>query len=204
MKLPKLADFFPVNNAMAELYGGWLEGPFFKVIFNKGAMKNQIKRANEFLIENGFETQIEVSYFDDNLEFEIDLLTFSYNTLGGNMLLFIYEQPPNLNPFDSLTELVRVFRDEREWKQFHTAKNLSMAVSSEAGELLDLFLWDREEKVNKEKASNEIADILIYLLLLSKELNIDILESVVEKVQNNNLKYPVEKSKGIAKKYNEL
>ena len=204
MLLPKLADYFPVNNAMAELYGGWLEGPYFKVIFSQGAMTDQINLANSFLKDNGFETEIHEGDFNDDLEIEVDLITFSYRTLGGNMLLFIYEQPLMSQPIDSLIELIRLFRDERDWKEFHTAKNLAMAVSSEAGELLDLFLWDRGDNPDRQKISNEIADVFIYLLLLSKELEIDIFKSAIDKIKTNAEKYPVEKSKGTAKKYNEL
>lgn len=204
MKLPKLSNFFPVNETMADLYGGWLEGPFFKIIFNQGLMNDQIDSANYFLEQNGFETVISEDDFKDNLEIELDLITFSFKTLGGNMLLLIYEQPLMSKPMDSLVEFIKLFRDERDWKQFHTSKNLSMAISAEAGELLDHFLWDRSNDINQDKISNEIADILMYLILLSNELNIDIIDSVINKIKQNAEKYPIDKSKGTARKYNKL
>ncbi len=204
MKLPKLADYFPVNNALAELYGGWLEGPYFKHSFHNQDRLTLLQQVNDFLKENGFEKEVSLEEFDDENYFEGGDLSMKFDLIGYNMIMLMYSQPLIIKPIDSLTELIRMFRDERDWKQFHTPKNLSMAISSEAGELLDLFLWDREDNINIEKASDEIADILIYLLLLSKELNVDILESVVEKIQKNNLNYPIEKSKGVAKKYNEL
>ncbi len=204
MKLPILKDFFPINNAMAELYGGTLAGHFFTIVFNQENVIEQIRRANIFLKENGFETEIHESDFDDNKEIELELITFSYKALGPNMLMMTYEQPILSQPINSLIELITLFRDERDWKQFHTPKNLTMAISSEVGELLDLFLWDRSKDVKLDKVANEISDILIYLLLLSKELNIDVFKSVIEKIKLNYEKYPSEKSKGSDKKYNEL
>ncbi len=204
MKLPQLSYFFPVNEAMANLYGGWLEGPFFKIIFNEGTRLEQLQKAKSFLIENGFEIEISENDFNDEGEFEQDSLILTYNLLGTNMLLLIYEQPILVQPLDSLIELIRLFRDERDWKKFHTPKNLAMALSSEAGELLDLFLWDREDNPNKEKIANEIADIFIYLLLLSKGLEIDILKSAIEKIKKNDENYPADKARGTARKYNAL
>jgi len=204
MKLPILNKFFPVNNAMAELYGGWLEGPYFKINFREKTRKENLINANLFLQENGFDIKVTAGDFNNENSCEVDSLSFHFNVLGPDCLLLIYEQPLISQPMDSLIELFRLFRDERDWKQFHTPKNLAMALSSEAGELLDLMLWDRDKNPDTEKLSNEMADVFVYLLLLSKELNIDLLKSVVEKFKKNNEKYPVSKSKGTAKKYNEL
>lgn len=103
---------------------------------------------------------------------------------------------------------VLAFRDARDWKQFHTPKNLAVSVSLEAAELLEVFQWLRDgESISEEKrsrAADEMADVLIYLLLLSDSLKVDLLPSVRAKLHKNKLKYPVSKAKGSAKKYDEL
>lgn len=97
------------------------------------------------------------------------------------------------------------FRDERDWKQFHDSKNLALAISIEAAELNELFLWKKEsDEVNIEKLKEELADILTFSFLLAEKHNLDIFEIVDEKIKKNGKKYPVAKSKGTAKKYNEL
>lgn len=113
---------------------------------------------------------------------------------------------------ESLKKLAADFRDARDWKQFHTPKDLAMAISVEANELLELFLWKNEKEIgnlagDKEKLKSirdEIADVVIASLLLCDTLNLDLSKAVNEKMEQNNRKYPVEKHKGIAKKYNEL
>jgi NTP pyrophosphatase (non-canonical NTP hydrolase) len=101
---------------------------------------------------------------------------------------------------------------EREWDQFHSVKNLSMALSVEASELLEIFQWMTEDKSNqiksdpvlKEKIEDEVADIFIYLLRVIKKTDIDLLAAVKNKMEKNKKKYPVELSKGNSKKYDEL
>jgi hypothetical protein len=112
MKLPKLSKFFPIDETLADLYGGWLEGPFFKISFHDGTRGELIEKANQFLKENGFETVITESDFEDDLEIEIDLIIFSFKVLGPNVLLLNFEQPLMSKPIDSLIELVTLFRDE--------------------------------------------------------------------------------------------
>ena len=97
------------------------------------------------------------------------------------------------------------FAEERDWDQFHSPKNLAMALTSEVGELNELFQWLTEEQsqnVDKDEIRQEIADIFIYLLRLSDKLDIDIAEAVREKIEINAKKYPVELAKGNATKYN--
>ena len=96
------------------------------------------------------------------------------------------------------------FRDERDWKQFHNSKDLALAISIEASELNELFLWKNSEDADLEKVKEELADILIYSILLSANYNLDISEIINNKLKINSLKYPVEKSKGSAEKYNNL
>lgn len=103
-------------------------------------------------------------------------------------------------------ELIR-FRDAREWAQFHNSKNLATAISIEAAELNELFLWkttEESEELGNEKIREELADVLAYCFLLAARRGLDIKEIMLDKIRLNGEKYPVEKSKGTAKKYTEL
>jgi NTP pyrophosphatase (non-canonical NTP hydrolase) len=105
-----------------------------------------------------------------------------------------------------IEELIK-FRNERDWKQFHDSKNLALAISIEASELNELFLWKKDsqsEEVKIEKLKEELADVLSFSFLLAEKHNLDIFEIVHEKIKKNAEKYPVEKAKGTSKKYNEL
>lgn len=105
---------------------------------------------------------------------------------------------------EELTETIVKFRDERDWAQFHNAKDLSLALSIEAAELNQLFLWKSPEEANVEKIKEELADVLNYALLIANKYNFDIAQIILDKIEKNAQKYPVEKAKGTAKKYNEL
>jgi NTP pyrophosphatase (non-canonical NTP hydrolase) len=102
-----------------------------------------------------------------------------------------------------IAELLK-FRDERDWSQFHNAKDLALAINIEAGELLELFLWKAPEQANREKIKEELADIFSYALLLAEKYEMDVEEIIMDKLKLNAEKYPVDKAKGTAKKYNEL
>jgi len=93
---------------------------------------------------------------------------------------------------DELVGIVKEFRDKRDWKQYHNPKDLSLSISIESSELLELFQWkDKDEPVDKERLKEEMADILIYLLSLSEVTDIDLFEAVHEKIEKNREKYPV-------------
>ncbi len=102
------------------------------------------------------------------------------------------------------------FANDRDWNQFHSPKNLVMALSGEAGELAEVFQWLTEEESQnltgkqQERAEEEIADVFLYLLRLSDKLGIDLIEAASEKLKVNEEKYPVDRSYGTAKKYTEL
>ncbi len=96
------------------------------------------------------------------------------------------------------------FSKERDWEQFHNPKDLAIAISIEANELLELFLWKSPEEADKEKVKQELADILSFSFLLAKKYNLDIKQIILDKISLNSEKYPVDKAKGSAKKYNEL
>lgn len=104
-------------------------------------------------------------------------------------------------------QALKVFRDERDWAQFHDSKNLALALSIEAAELNELFLWSKNTELPLEKQhrlKEELADVLAYALLLADKHGLDPAEIVLDKIQQNAEKYPVEKSKGSANKYTEL
>ena len=109
-----------------------------------------------------------------------------------------------MNELKEITEEILKFRNERDWEQFHNAKDLALAISIEAGELLELFLWKKADEADEEKVKEEIADIMIYALLMSEKYGFNVKEIVMEKIEINKRKYPVEKVKGNSKKYNEL
>ena len=99
---------------------------------------------------------------------------------------------------------LRQFRDDRDWKQFHNPKDLAVALSIEAGELLEAFLWKAPEAADPEKVKEELADVLAYALLLSDAYGFDVQKIVLEKIERNEAKYPIDKARGSAKKYTEL
>jgi NTP pyrophosphatase (non-canonical NTP hydrolase) len=104
---------------------------------------------------------------------------------------------------EHLVERLRRFRDERNWKQFHTAKVLAISISIEANELLELFQWRKENAppdLNlKDQASGEAADVLLYLLLLCDELGIDLAAAAEAKLETNEKRFPIDRSYGVAK-----
>ncbi|MDP4093373.1 MAG: nucleotide pyrophosphohydrolase [Bacillota bacterium] len=111
---------------------------------------------------------------------------------------------------DSVKALIK-FRNERDWEQFHTPKNLSMSIAIEAAELMEHFQWKTEEEAkeylkteNLEKVKEEIADVFSYLLLLSHDLDLDLNRTILEKITKNARKYPVSKSRGRNNKYDNL
>ncbi|WP_077913790.1 nucleotide pyrophosphohydrolase [Listeria cornellensis] len=108
---------------------------------------------------------------------------------------------------DDILAKINAFREERDWRQFHNPKDLSISISLEAAELLENFQWKTSEEVlngDMENVKEEIADVLIYSLMLSSDLNMDVKEIIEEKLHKNSLKYPVARSKGNNKKYTEL
>ncbi len=96
------------------------------------------------------------------------------------------------------------FRNERDWEQFHNPKDLAVALNIEAGELLESYLWKTHEEAKKDKVKEELADVFAYAFLLADKYAFDVKDIVLEKIKKNGEKYPVDKSKGTAKKYNEL
>ena len=109
-----------------------------------------------------------------------------------------------MSQLKELEQLLVDFRDQRDWQQFHNPKDLAIALSLEASELLEAFLWKSAEEGKVEKVKEELADVFAYGLLLAHHYNLNVEEIIREKVALNASKYPVEKAKGNATKYNEL
>ena len=109
---------------------------------------------------------------------------------------------------DQLLDEIQKFRRDRDWEKFHTPRNLAISISLKAAELLENFQWQvGEEPIAhevKEKASKEIADIFIYLLHMSHDLNIELIETATKKLEESHARYPVNKARGSSKKYTEL
>ena len=112
----------------------------------------------------------------------------------------------------ALTEALRRFRDERNWAQFHTLRNLIVSLNLEAAELLELTQWKSDEEISRltedprsdEALRDECADILLYLLLIAEKAGFDLTEAAQEKITKNAAKYPISKSYGSSRKYTEL
>lgn len=111
-----------------------------------------------------------------------------------------------------LKERLLKFREDRDWAQYHNPKDLAEAIVIEAGELLELFLWKKPEVINteikdghiKKKMEKELADIVIFCLNFANATGIDVAKAVIEKIGENDRKYPVKKAKGTAEKYDKL
>lgn len=112
--------------------------------------------------------------------------------------------------FDALKAGLDEFVRNRDWQQFHSPKNLSMALSVEASEIVELFQWLKEEESanlsdkDLQKLKDEIGDVFLYLLLLASKYNIDVVEAAGDKLEKNKEKYPVDMAKGSARKYKDL
>lgn len=112
-----------------------------------------------------------------------------------------------MSDFKELLILLEKFRDERDWGQFHDSKNLALALSIEAAELNELFLWKNEsdsEGVDRQRLKEELADVFAYAIMLAGRHDLDVSDIVKEKIKKNAKKYPVQDSKGSSRKYNEL
>ena len=110
----------------------------------------------------------------------------------------------NDSDIQEIMERIVRFTEERDWDQFHNGKDLALALSIEAAELNELYLWKKPEEVNVGKVKEELADILNYAFLIADKYKLDIKEIILDKLERNALKYPVDKSRGNARKYNEL
>ena len=109
-----------------------------------------------------------------------------------------------------LTKIIIAFRNARDWKQFHNPKDVALSLVLEAGEVMEHFQWKNKEeiekyiKTNKNEIGEELADVLYWVLLMSHDLDINILDTLEKKIKKNEDKYPIEKARGKYTKYNKL
>jgi NTP pyrophosphatase (non-canonical NTP hydrolase) len=109
-----------------------------------------------------------------------------------------------MNDIEEIIDALVKFRNERDWEQFHNPKDLALAINIEAAELLELFLWKSPEDANEGKIKEELADIFSFAFLMADKYQLDVKQIVLSKIKLNGQKYPVDKAKGTAKKYDEL
>jgi NTP pyrophosphatase (non-canonical NTP hydrolase) len=109
-----------------------------------------------------------------------------------------------MNAIESITERIKQFNAERDWEQFHNPKDLAISISVEANELLECFLWKNPDEADKSKIKEELADVLILAFQMAYRCGLDIEEIMNDKIALNAKKYPVEKAKGKATKYDKL
>lgn len=115
-----------------------------------------------------------------------------------------------MSDISELTKIILEFRDKREWKHFHTPKDMAISLALEAAEVLEHFQWKNEEEIKeylknyKEHIGEELSDVLWWVLLMSHDLKIDLKDAFIKKMQKNELKYPVEKCRGTHLKWNKL
>lgn len=115
-----------------------------------------------------------------------------------------------MDQIQQLTEKIKKFRDERDWKQFHNHKDMALSLVLEAAEVLEHFQWknpaeiERHVKDQKDELADELADVAMFLLELADNVGVDLGEAIEKKLRKNALKYPAEKARGTARKYTQL
>ena len=105
-------------------------------------------------------------------------------------------------PMEDVKKAIVKFTKDRDWDQFHSPANLAKSIAIESGELLECFQWN--DNFNKEDVCEELADVIIYAILLADKLDVNLEEIIMQKMEKNSKKYPIEKAKGNRKKYTEL
>jgi NTP pyrophosphatase (non-canonical NTP hydrolase) len=201
-----LRDYFPNSNEGSSIYGGFLkdETLFCRIFPAKDTLEEMLLNVNEFLIDNGYSEIPFDKFSKETYSFDEYPVSLSPHGYQEEFVLFISREPISKPQNHFIIDQLKKFRDERDWNQFHNPKDLSIALSIESNELLEQFLWKNHSDANKEKLKEELADVFAYAFLLADKLQLDVEEIVLEKIKLNGLKYPVDKSKGTAKKYDEL
>ena len=109
-----------------------------------------------------------------------------------------------MNDIEEITKAIVEFRNDRDWEQFHNPKDLAIALTIEASELLEAFIWKESNAADQNKIKEELADVFAYAFLMADKCNLNVKKIILEKIQKNSEKYPIEKAKGNSKKYNQL
>ncbi|MCB9493420.1 MAG: nucleotide pyrophosphohydrolase [Epsilonproteobacteria bacterium] len=115
-----------------------------------------------------------------------------------------------MEKFDQLKEKMLKFRQDRDWKQFHNPKDMALSLVLEAAEVLELFQWQREHELDaalkekREQLGDELSDVLFWIVLMANDCDIDLFDAAERKLEKTAKKYPIEKARGVRKKYTEL
>jgi NTP pyrophosphatase (non-canonical NTP hydrolase) len=201
-----LRQFFPSTKTGAALYECYLSdaNTVFRIYdLSNSSFENVLSDVNTFLTANGYST-IDKTDFDVEKFYEEFPVSFHPHGYQEKMILTLERDIVANTQFDFVSNELKKFRNERDWKQFHNPKDLSIALSIEANELLELFLWKKPEDANLEKVKEELADVFAYAFLIAEKYNLNVEEIVLDKIQKNAEKYPVEKAKGKSDKYDQL
>jgi NTP pyrophosphatase (non-canonical NTP hydrolase) len=206
----KLIDNIRKTDFEPAAYDGFMFSDFQFMRFfplNHDSLNQCFDKVNSFLNQNGY-SEFKFDVFMNELSASNEKVTVYADPYASKedsrLILVIEKYSPNTNPIDEIIlQLIR-FRNERDWEQFHNPKDLALALNVEAAELLELFLWKDANEANQEKIKEELADVFAFAFLLAEKYNFDVNEIVLEKIKRNAEKYPVEKSKGSSRKYNEL
>ncbi len=105
---------------------------------------------------------------------------------------------------EEISCILKKFNNDRDWEQFHDAKNLALSISIEASELNECFLWKNAEDADRNKIEEELADVFLCAIMLADKCNLNVRDICLKKIEKNAQKYPVEKAKGKTAKYDEL
>lgn len=200
-----LRIYFPNSNEAAQIYGGFMaeQKVFCKVFDSPGKLSIVLKEINKFLEANGY-AKATIKEFDELNRYEKGSVIIVPHSYHDQFLVYAKRDEMAVSQSELLINELRKFRDARDWNQFHNPKDLAIALSIEANELLEQFLWKKPEEANKHDLAEELADVFSYALLLADKLKLDLETIVLQKIKTNDRKYPVSKSKGTAKKYNQL
>lgn len=200
-----LRRYFPTTNEGASLYGGFLQQKnlFCKIYEIMGTHAETITEINLFLENNGY-GKASAAEFEELTAYDQQPVKIAPDDNSRQLVLSIERDSTALSQTEFLINELKKFRVERDWDQFHNPKDLSIALSIEANELLELFLWKKADEANMEKVAEELADVFAYAFQLADRLQLNVEEILLKKIKHNGQKYPVDKSKGSANKYNEL
>lgn len=131
---------------------------------------------------------------------------FRFGRYLSNSFTFTKKLRP-MSDIREITDRIVAFRNERNWEQFHNPKDLAIALSIEAAELNELFLWKNVDQIvqtDREAVADELADVLVYALFLAQKFDFDVKEIIFNKMKKNAIKYPVEKARNLSLKYTQL
>jgi NTP pyrophosphatase (non-canonical NTP hydrolase) len=200
-----LRNYYPNTDNGSAMYGGFLDDSnvFCKIFEIKEVLADSIDEINVFLEQNGYRPVL-IKEFDEALAYQKYPVSVLKNGHQNQFILRIARDELALPQSTFLLQQLVKFRNERDWSQFHNSKDLAIALSIEANELLEKFLWKNPDEVEVENIKEELADVFIYAFYLLEKADLNLEEIIIDKLNLNRIKYPVNKSKGNKKKYDQF